>query len=132
VSGFSWDEVEALIPPGSIFGQAKIFVCQNQLRVTWKISVKRACDCGDCSDSLAEMLGDLFLPRDMPEAPKQSFFKNLFNISSEVLDREQLCKQRTRSLSSLYAELVKRVTDGVEYCRIEWMTKLTEPRVAVH
>jgi len=48
-----------------------------------------------CSDSLSEMLGDLFLPRDMPEAPKQGFFKNLFNINTAVLDREQLCKQNS-------------------------------------
>jgi len=48
-----------------------------------------------CSDSLSEMLGDLFLPRDMPEAPKQSFFKNLFNLNAAVLDREQLCKLAT-------------------------------------
>jgi syntaxin-binding protein 5 len=26
----------------------------------------------------------------MPEAPKQSFFKNLFNIGSAVIDREEL------------------------------------------
>ena len=42
------------------------------------------------------MLGDLFLPRDMPEAPKQSFFKNLFSVSTDVLDREQLCKFSVR------------------------------------
>jgi len=28
----------------------------------------------------------------MPEAPKQSFFKNLFNLNAAVLDREQLCE----------------------------------------
>jgi len=42
------------------------------------------------------MLGDLFLPRDMPEPPKQSFFKNLFNLNAAVLDREQLCKLMCR------------------------------------
>jgi hypothetical protein len=45
-----------------------------------------------CSDNLNEMLGELFLPRDMPEAPKQGFFKNLFGIGSSTLDREELCK----------------------------------------
>jgi hypothetical protein len=40
------------------------------------------------------MLGELFLPRDMPEAPKQGFFKNLFNIGSAAVNREELCKSR--------------------------------------
>ena len=44
------------------------------------------------SDNLNEMLGDLILPCEMPEAPKQGFFKNLFGPSSVGLDREQLCK----------------------------------------
>lgn len=46
------------------------------------------------SDTLSEMLGELFLPCDTPEAPKQSFFKNLFGPSPNTLDREELCKSR--------------------------------------
>lgn len=39
------------------------------------------------------MLGDLFMPScEIPEAPKQGFFKNLFSGSGSVLDREELCK----------------------------------------
>ena len=38
------------------------------------------------------MLGELFLPRDMPEAPKESFFKGLFGGGSRALDREELCE----------------------------------------
>ncbi|KAK6170712.1 hypothetical protein SNE40_019034 [Patella caerulea] len=41
-------------------------------------------------DNLNEMLGDLFLPCETPEAPKQSFFKNLFGGGTGVLDREEL------------------------------------------
>ena len=37
------------------------------------------------------MLGELFLPTETPEAPKQGFFKNLFGGTS-ILDREELCK----------------------------------------
>ncbi|XP_047102201.1 syntaxin-binding protein 5 isoform X3 [Schistocerca piceifrons] len=40
--------------------------------------------------SLAEMVGDLFLPHDMPEPPKESFFKGLFGGGSRSLDREEL------------------------------------------
>lgn len=39
-----------------------------------------------------EMLGELFLPMDMPEAPKESFFKGLFGGGVRNLDREELCE----------------------------------------
>ncbi|KAL4233705.1 Syntaxin-binding protein 5 [Mactra antiquata] len=41
-------------------------------------------------DNLNEMLGELFLPTETPEAPKQSFFKNLFTGGPSTLDREEL------------------------------------------
>lgn len=44
------------------------------------------------SQQLNEMLGELFLPRDMPEPPKESFFRGLFGGGSRPLDREELCK----------------------------------------
>ncbi|XP_052832428.1 syntaxin-binding protein 5 isoform X4 [Octopus bimaculoides] len=40
--------------------------------------------------NLNEMLGDLFLPCETPEAPKQGFFKNLFGGGSVTVDREEL------------------------------------------
>jgi len=39
------------------------------------------------------MMGDLFIGHDMPEPPKESFFKGLFGGGSRSLDREELCKQ---------------------------------------
>nr|CAD7258658.1 unnamed protein product [Timema shepardi] len=42
--------------------------------------------------SLSEMVGELFLPHDMPEAPKESFFKGLFGGGLRSLDREELCE----------------------------------------
>ncbi|CAH2085092.1 unnamed protein product [Euphydryas editha] len=39
---------------------------------------------------LNEMIGELFLPRDMPEPPKESFFRGLFGGGSRPLDREEL------------------------------------------
>lgn len=39
-----------------------------------------------------EMIGELFLPIDMPEPPKESFFKGLFGGGARSLDREELCK----------------------------------------
>uniref|UniRef100_A0A1B6C6I5 V-SNARE coiled-coil homology domain-containing protein n=1 Tax=Clastoptera arizonana TaxID=38151 RepID=A0A1B6C6I5_9HEMI len=44
----------------------------------------------DFCSSLAEMVGDLFLPHDMPEPPKESFFKGLFGGGARNLDREEL------------------------------------------
>ncbi|XP_018307504.1 syntaxin-binding protein 5 isoform X6 [Mycetomoellerius zeteki] len=39
---------------------------------------------------LTEMMGDLFIGHDMPEPPKESFFKGLFGGGSRSLDREEL------------------------------------------
>lgn len=44
------------------------------------------------SNSFNEMIGELFLPHDMPEPPKESFFKGLFGGGTRSLDREELCK----------------------------------------
>lgn len=44
------------------------------------------------SQQLTEMIGELFLPRDMPEPPKESFFRGLFGGGSRPLDREELCE----------------------------------------
>ncbi|XP_041353857.1 syntaxin-binding protein 5-like isoform X2 [Gigantopelta aegis] len=44
----------------------------------------------DISETLNDMLGDLFLACDTPEAPKQSFFKNLFSGGQAIFDREEL------------------------------------------
>lgn len=38
------------------------------------------------------MVGDLYLPAEMPEPPKESFFKGLFGGGARNLDREELCK----------------------------------------
>ncbi|KAG7202213.1 hypothetical protein KM043_015884 [Ampulex compressa] len=42
--------------------------------------------CGE----LTEMMEDLFIGHDMPEPPKESFFKGLFGGGSRSLDREEL------------------------------------------
>ncbi|XP_043275948.1 syntaxin-binding protein 5 isoform X9 [Venturia canescens] len=42
-----------------------------------------------CSE-LTEMMGDLFVAHDMPEPPKESFFKGLFGGGARSLDREEL------------------------------------------
>lgn len=44
----------------------------------------------DISDNLNEMLADLFLPCETPEAPKQGFLRSLFGGGASTLDREEL------------------------------------------
>ncbi|XP_068909864.1 syntaxin-binding protein 5 isoform X3 [Tenebrio molitor] len=46
--------------------------------------------CTEFCSNLTEMMGELFLPLDMPEAPKESFFKGLFGGGVRSLDREEL------------------------------------------
>lgn len=38
------------------------------------------------------MLGELYLTCEMPEPPKESFFKGLFGGGTRSIDREELCK----------------------------------------
>lgn len=38
------------------------------------------------------MLGELYLQCEMPEPPKESFFKGLFGGGAKSIDREELCK----------------------------------------
>lgn len=46
------------------------------------------------------MLGELYLPAEMPEPPKESFFKGLFGGLSgggaRSVDREELCKSKIK------------------------------------
>lgn len=43
------------------------------------------------SQFMNEMIGELYLTVDMPEPPKESFFKGLFGGGARNLDREELC-----------------------------------------
>lgn len=45
-----------------------------------------------------EMIGELFIPHDMPEPPKESFLKGLFGGGVRALDREELCKLNSVTL----------------------------------
>lgn len=42
--------------------------------------------------TLGELMGELFLPCEMPEPPKQGFFTGLFGGGVRPLDREELCE----------------------------------------
>lgn len=55
------------------------------------------------------MIGELFLPHDMPEQPKESFFKGLFGGGSRALDREELCKSSNIFLFNLILISIKKM-----------------------
>ena len=38
------------------------------------------------------MMGNLYTVQEMPEQPKESFFKGLFGGGAKSLDREELCE----------------------------------------
>lgn len=44
------------------------------------------------SRDMSELVGEIFLPRDMPEPPKQSLIKSLLGGGMKSVDREELCK----------------------------------------
>jgi hypothetical protein len=48
------------------------------------------------------MVGELFLPHDMPEPPKEGFFKGLFGGGIRSLDREELCELSTSVCYIMY------------------------------
>lgn len=60
-------------------------------------------------DIIPDMIGNLYVPKEMPEPPKQGFLKGLFSGGPSVLDREELCnydyhrKEMCRLMLSLFS-----------------------------
>lgn len=44
------------------------------------------------SQFILEMMGELYTVQEMPEQPKEGFFKGLFGGGAKLLDREELCE----------------------------------------
>lgn len=38
------------------------------------------------------MIGELYIPHDMPELPKKGFFEGLFAAAAKPLERDELCE----------------------------------------
>ncbi|XP_037578674.1 syntaxin-binding protein 5-like isoform X1 [Dermacentor silvarum] len=68
----------------------------------------------DFCANLQEMLGTIFLNKDMPEAPKQSFFKGLFGGGPSVLDREELFGEASGKPSKTVARHIPGSTGNME------------------
>lgn len=56
--------------------------------------------------NLNEMLGDLFLPCETPEAPRQGFFKNLFGGGPVTVDREELFGETSGKAAKGMAKII--------------------------
>jgi hypothetical protein len=63
------------------------------------------------SQNYNDMLGELYLQCEMPEPPKESFFKGLFGGGTKSIDREELCKCPFLS-PHLNANLIAKIYDS--------------------
>ncbi|XP_077870130.1 syntaxin-binding protein 5-like [Saccoglossus kowalevskii] len=75
--------------------------------------MQRVTLCTETSENLQEMLGDLFLPVDTPEAPSKGFFKGLFGGGGGALDREELFGESSGKASKSVAKHIPG-TGGME------------------
>ncbi|XP_076393165.1 syntaxin-binding protein tomosyn isoform X11 [Megachile rotundata] len=82
--------------------------------------------CGE----LTEMMGDLFIGHDMPEPPKESFFKGLFGGGSRSLDREELFGESSGRASRTVAKHIPGPNSGAEGLRERVTTATGEVNLA--
>ncbi|XP_076666460.1 syntaxin-binding protein tomosyn isoform X10 [Andrena cerasifolii] len=82
--------------------------------------------CGE----LTEMMGDLFIGHDMPEPPKESFFKGLFGGGSRSLDREELFGESSGRASRTVAKHIPGPTATTEPIRERVTTACGEVNMA--
>ncbi|XP_073980716.1 syntaxin-binding protein tomosyn isoform X3 [Rhodnius prolixus] len=81
------------LPLGDLIRIARTFSFSNHghgLYLCSPTEVQKFTVSAEFCSSLNEMVGELFLPHDMPEPPKESFFKGLFGGGARSLDREEL------------------------------------------
>ncbi|XP_076242612.1 syntaxin-binding protein tomosyn isoform X2 [Calliopsis andreniformis] len=79
---------------------------------------------------LTEMMGDLFICHDMPEPPKESFFKGLFGGGSRSLDREELFGESSGRASRTVAKHIPGPNAGSEALRERVTTATGEVNMA--
>ncbi|XP_044019849.1 syntaxin-binding protein 5 isoform X5 [Aphidius gifuensis] len=79
---------------------------------------------------LTEMMGDLFVTVDMPEAPKESFFKGLFGGGSRSLDREELFGESSGRASRTIAKHIPGPNAATEALRERASTATSDVALA--
>ncbi|XP_037281164.2 syntaxin-binding protein tomosyn isoform X4 [Rhipicephalus microplus] len=73
----------------------------------------------DFCANLQEMLGTIFLNKEMPEAPKQGFFKGLFGGGPSMLDREELFGEASGKPSKTVARHIPGSTGNMDAMRAQ-------------
>ncbi|XP_044594793.1 syntaxin-binding protein 5 isoform X9 [Cotesia glomerata] len=82
-----------------------------------------------CSE-LTEMMGDLFVTVDMPEPPKESFFKGLFGGGARSIDREELFGESSGRASRTIAKHIPGPNASTEAMRERVSTATGEVAMA--
>ncbi|KAG8035527.1 hypothetical protein G9C98_006973 [Cotesia typhae] len=82
------------------------------------------------SSELTEMMGDLFVTVDMPEPPKESFFKGLFGGGARSLDREELFGESSGRASRTIAKHIPGPNASTEAMRERVSTATGEVAMA--
>ncbi|XP_022100438.1 syntaxin-binding protein 5-like [Acanthaster planci] len=96
--------------------------------------LQRITICSEASENLHDMLGDLFLPVNTPEAPSKGFFKGLFGGGSSTLDREDLFGESSGKPSRSIARHIPG-TGGIEGVKANSSSaagELYKARIALH
>ncbi|XP_071492049.1 syntaxin-binding protein 5-like [Diadema antillarum] len=96
--------------------------------------IQRYTICSEASENLHDMLGDLFLPVNTPEAPSKGFFKGLFGGGGGALDREELFGETAGKPSKSVARHIPG-TGGLENVRAQAggaMGEVAKARIALY
>lgn len=95
--------------------------------------IQRLTVCSETSENLHDMLGDLFLPVETPEAPSRGFFKGLFGGGPSSLDREELFGENSGKASKSVAKHIPGQV-GIESLRAASggaMSEVAKARIAL-
>ncbi|XP_014221074.1 syntaxin-binding protein 5 isoform X6 [Trichogramma pretiosum] len=82
-----------------------------------------------CSE-LTEMMGDLFIGQDMPEPPKEGFFKGLFGGGARTVDREELFGEASGKALRTVANRIPGPNAGTDALRERAQTATSEVAMA--
>ncbi|XP_053208518.1 syntaxin-binding protein 5-like [Panonychus citri] len=71
-------------------------------------------------DIIPDMVGNLYVVKEMPEPPKQSFFKGLFSGGPSILDREELFGEaQSGKGSKVVAKLIPGSQSGLDHAKLQ-------------
>ncbi|KAG1677413.1 Syntaxin-binding protein 5-like [Nymphon striatum] len=101
-----------------------LYLCSPSELQKFTVSSDHVCN-------LQEMLGQLFLTKDMPEAPKQGFFKGLFGGGPSPLDKEELFGESSGKPSRSVAKHIPGNLDHIRAQQGSLAGELSRTRMAL-